>query len=285
MFIWIRKKMNNKSFGENVRETRIKAGFSQQQLANKLGWNQNKIWRLERGQKKAVDIGTAKKIATALGYPLSEISSEYSEDHLSENNNKIIPSRAVDILVSSLPNEIPVFLQSKFTSINDKNYWAMEYADPKGFTPGELKRRFDIFGLIMESYYDLPNFDITDIIIINSSRTPREPQATPGIFDPDYWDLYYRVFIKAHELGGFNVLPGLWIGAGKIFIKPRNLEAVILDPRDYEFLGTAISRRIFFKDSALETMLAQEGIVKNDSLRSSMPVSVEKYIKRISSLE
>ena len=41
----------NKSFGEKVRETRIKAGFSQQQLADKLGWNQNKIWRLERGQK------------------------------------------------------------------------------------------------------------------------------------------------------------------------------------------------------------------------------------------
>ena len=271
----------NKSFGEKVRETRIKAGFSQQQLADKLGWNQNKIWRLERGHKKPVDLDTARNIATALGYPLSEISEEYSEDHVPETKRKLIPTEALKILDKSLPNEIPVFLQSKFININDKNYWSMEFATPKGITKFDLERRNDILGIIMEAYYDLPNFDITDMIIVNTSRTPREPQTAPGNFDPNYWHLYYRVFIKSKEINGFNILPGLWIGAGKVLVKPYQEKAVIFDTSEIEFIGSVTSRRIFFKDSAIESMLAEEGIMKTDGSRARIPINVEKYMNSI----
>lgn len=64
-----------KLLGSLIRHLRLEAGISQEEFADRCGLHRTYIGSIERGEK-AITIETARKIAQALGIPLSQIFSE-----------------------------------------------------------------------------------------------------------------------------------------------------------------------------------------------------------------
>ena len=62
-------------FGELVRRLRTERGYSQEEFAFRVGLHQTYVSSVERGERN-VTIGTATKIAEALGTTLSEMFAE-----------------------------------------------------------------------------------------------------------------------------------------------------------------------------------------------------------------
>ncbi len=62
-------------FGELVRRLRSEQGYSQEEFAFRVGLHQTYVSSVERGERN-VTIGTADKIARALGTTLSEMFAE-----------------------------------------------------------------------------------------------------------------------------------------------------------------------------------------------------------------
>ncbi len=283
-------------FGEKIRDYRRRSGMTQKDLALKLGWDQNRVSRLENGNRKSIDIKTAQSLSSALGQPLEFISPEFA---IKKSNIPITPREAIKIMYESLPVEIPIYLQSQFINFNEPNFWIMEYATAKGIGDGDTDKNGNMFGIVSERYYDLPAIDLTDILILDKSRTPREPVQDPGYFNPNIWSNYYRVLVRTPEVNGMTINPALWIGHGKVFLKPSDDKGRVFSFGEYEFIATISSRRIYFKDSKVETLLAQSGIVKTPNTKKGttgykqwMPASMldedkridtKKYLKDISS--
>lgn len=61
-----------KRFGENLRRTRKRAGYSQEELAVRASLHRTEIGLVERGER-GVRLETAIKLAGALGVSLSEL--------------------------------------------------------------------------------------------------------------------------------------------------------------------------------------------------------------------
>ncbi len=66
-------------FGELVRRLRSEQGYSQEEFAFRVGLHQTYVSSVERGERN-VTIGTADKIARALGTSLSELFAELERD-------------------------------------------------------------------------------------------------------------------------------------------------------------------------------------------------------------
>jgi transcriptional regulator with XRE-family HTH domain len=64
-----------KRFGELVRHLRTEQGYSQEEFAFRVGLHQTYVSSVKRGERN-VTIGTAAKIAEALGTTLSEMFAE-----------------------------------------------------------------------------------------------------------------------------------------------------------------------------------------------------------------
>lgn len=60
-------------FGERLRELRLRAKLTQQQLSEKSGVQQASLARLESGTVPSPRLPTARKLAAALGVPLTEL--------------------------------------------------------------------------------------------------------------------------------------------------------------------------------------------------------------------
>jgi transcriptional regulator with XRE-family HTH domain len=61
-----------KSFGNNVRQERLKKGLSQEEFAELVGLHRTYIGMVERGEKN-ITIKNIEKIAKALEIPLNEL--------------------------------------------------------------------------------------------------------------------------------------------------------------------------------------------------------------------
>lgn len=59
-------------FGNNIKKARIKAGFTQQQVADKAGMHVNYYARIERGEENP-SYDTLEKIMKALGIKSKEV--------------------------------------------------------------------------------------------------------------------------------------------------------------------------------------------------------------------
>jgi len=59
--------------GKRIREFRIKAGVTQEDLAHKVGVTVHTIWRLENDSRVNPRLGTLRAVAKALGVSLAEI--------------------------------------------------------------------------------------------------------------------------------------------------------------------------------------------------------------------
>lgn len=68
-----------KRFGELVRRLRLEKGYSQEEFAFRVKLHQTYVSSVERGERN-VTIGTAQRIAVALGTTLSEIFVELEEN-------------------------------------------------------------------------------------------------------------------------------------------------------------------------------------------------------------
>lgn len=68
-----------KRFGELVRRLRLEARLSQEEFAFRVNLHQTYVSSVERGERN-VTIGTAHRIAVALGTTLSDIFVELEED-------------------------------------------------------------------------------------------------------------------------------------------------------------------------------------------------------------
>ncbi len=68
-----------KRFGELVRRLRTEHGYSQEEFSFRVGLHQTYVSSVERGERN-VTIGTAAKIAKALGTNLSSVFSELERD-------------------------------------------------------------------------------------------------------------------------------------------------------------------------------------------------------------
>ena len=60
------------TFGEKIREERLKAGLTQQQLADRLKVGNNQISQWETGKRKP-KLLTLRKIAKAIGIPAGDM--------------------------------------------------------------------------------------------------------------------------------------------------------------------------------------------------------------------
>jgi transcriptional regulator with XRE-family HTH domain len=74
-----------KRFGELVRRLRTEKGYSQEEFSFRVGLHQTYVSSVERGERN-VTIGTADRIAKALGTTLSELFGEL-ERGLEDANN------------------------------------------------------------------------------------------------------------------------------------------------------------------------------------------------------
>jgi transcriptional regulator with XRE-family HTH domain len=61
------------SEGKKIRQLRLKAGLSQEDLAHQVGLTAHTIWRLENDPSVNPRLETLRAVAKALGVPLSEI--------------------------------------------------------------------------------------------------------------------------------------------------------------------------------------------------------------------
>lgn len=68
-----------KRFGELVRRLRTQHGYSQEEFAFRVGLHQTYVSSVERGERN-VTIGTAARIARALGTTLSSVFSELERE-------------------------------------------------------------------------------------------------------------------------------------------------------------------------------------------------------------
>lgn len=66
-------------FGELVRRLRRERGYSQEEFSFRVGLHQTYVSSVERGERN-VTIGTADKIARALGTTLAEMFTELERD-------------------------------------------------------------------------------------------------------------------------------------------------------------------------------------------------------------
>jgi len=67
-------KVNTRSpEGEKIRRLRLKAGMSQESLAQRVGVTTHTIWRLENGPTFNPRLETLRALAKALGVPLEEL--------------------------------------------------------------------------------------------------------------------------------------------------------------------------------------------------------------------
>ncbi len=73
-----------KRFGELVRGLRLERGYSQEEFSFRAGLHQTYVSSVERGERN-VTIGTADKIARALGITLSSMFSELERDSARSN--------------------------------------------------------------------------------------------------------------------------------------------------------------------------------------------------------
>jgi transcriptional regulator with XRE-family HTH domain len=60
--------------GERIRRLRLRAGMTQESLAQRVGVTTHTIWRLERGPTFNPRLETLRALAKALGVPLKELS-------------------------------------------------------------------------------------------------------------------------------------------------------------------------------------------------------------------
>lgn len=67
-----------KRFGELVRRLRVERGYSQEEFSFRVGLHQTYVSSVERGERN-VTIGTADRIAKALGITLSELFGELEQ--------------------------------------------------------------------------------------------------------------------------------------------------------------------------------------------------------------
>ena len=65
--------MEGKQIGGNVKQARLAAGLSQQELADKMGVSVMTVSRLERGAVKDVTIGMLRRVGEALGVPWRDL--------------------------------------------------------------------------------------------------------------------------------------------------------------------------------------------------------------------
>jgi transcriptional regulator with XRE-family HTH domain len=65
--------MSPKRFAMRLKQIREAHGLTQEQLAKKVGVTQGYIGHLERGLKKHPSLPTLKKLAKALGVPVTEL--------------------------------------------------------------------------------------------------------------------------------------------------------------------------------------------------------------------
>lgn len=68
-----------RKFGELVRRLRLERGLSQEEFAFRVGLHQTYVSRVERGERN-VTIGTADRIAGALGNTVAEMFAELERD-------------------------------------------------------------------------------------------------------------------------------------------------------------------------------------------------------------
>ena len=61
------------SEGKKIRELRVKAGVTQEDLARRVGVTVHTIWRLENDPRVNPRLATLRAVAKALGVALSEI--------------------------------------------------------------------------------------------------------------------------------------------------------------------------------------------------------------------
>jgi transcriptional regulator with XRE-family HTH domain len=59
--------------GERIRRLRLRAGMSQESLAQRVGVTSRTIWRLENGPNFNPRLETLRALAEALGVPLKEL--------------------------------------------------------------------------------------------------------------------------------------------------------------------------------------------------------------------
>lgn len=69
----------SKRFGELVRRLRVENGYSQEEFSFRVGLHQTYVSSVERGERN-VTIGTADRIAKALGTTLAEVFGELEDE-------------------------------------------------------------------------------------------------------------------------------------------------------------------------------------------------------------
>lgn len=78
--------------GENIKKFRVAKGWTQEELADKVGLSKNGLWNYENG-KREVGIDTLDKIAEALGIKISELIEESNVSVVSRVGENIKKAR------------------------------------------------------------------------------------------------------------------------------------------------------------------------------------------------
>ncbi|MBO6550270.1 MAG: helix-turn-helix transcriptional regulator [Rhizobiales bacterium] len=76
------------AFKEALKRSRIKKGYSLQELANLIGVSKAHIWDLEQGRAKNPSLEILEKLSTHLNVPISTLVEENPEEN--ENNDESV---------------------------------------------------------------------------------------------------------------------------------------------------------------------------------------------------
>ena len=280
----------DKKFIEEIKNIRKALGLSQKDLAKSLGWHQTQVSKLESGNRKDIDITSIKALGDVLNVDIEHMIKEYLPDKI-KNKKNMLDDELVSVrseltnLLKRMPIEIPTYLQRSDVH-EESTIIHYEYSANKGLTaadrvPIEHNAPISVKGVVNECYYDYPRTDPTDLLIVNKTITPIDTGPEAGVFYPHHWSKYTRVLIRTKKTyNGYNIHPALYIGHGKVYLKPTGKQHWMFDFVDYDLVGVIVSRRVYMEVSKVGSVLeSRYGISKKNShlVYGSSPPSPIKY--------